>query len=253
MLQKKVFQPPGQDGQHRVQLLFTERVFFQIQHIQLMLRKTVLLRHVFRHGDGGTVQVHQPGIIVLGPVHRLRSKPHYKAQHARVRIDVPPPLVGAVAVAHAGGAGHVELSVIGAGDPLHQNGHLLILLLQPSLSAVFQSRRVHGAGIDLTHRVFKGRKPFLRGSPVGAEHRFIFAREGVPEAVLEKAGGTDDDGRLAEILQHGDELLPDVGGECAGKQPFPEFLRPGKISLLCPLRDAKSPQIVCHDIGIEHV
>ena len=192
----------------------------------------MLLFHGGQHGHGGAVQIGKPGVVLLGPVHGLGAEAHDDPQHSGARIHVGEPFVGAVAVAHAGGAGQEVVSVIGAGHPLHQDGHLLVLFVQTPHTAVFQGGIVHGAGVYPPDGLLEGFQPLLGAALVDAEHRLILPGEGIAEAVLQEAGGADNKGILAEVFQDADEPFPDLFGEDTLQKMLPQFLSRGEIALL---------------------
>ncbi|MPN47148.1 hypothetical protein SDC9_194748 [bioreactor metagenome] len=84
-------------------------------------------------------------------------------------------------------AGHEEVAVIRARHPLHQDRHLFVLPVELALQAVGERRVVHGAGVNLPHRLFERFEPLLRGSGVDPEDGFVFPRESVAETVFQQA------------------------------------------------------------------
>ena len=213
----------------------------------------MLLRHGGVYRDRRAVEVCKPRVVRRGAVHGLRAQSHHQPQHARLRVHVRIPLIRAVAVPHAGGAGHEVAAPVAAGYPLHQYGHLLVPPVQPAAEPVLQRGGVHGAGVHRAHGVLERLQPLLLGAPVHAEHRLILAREGVAEAVLQEAGGPDDEGVLPEVFQHLAELLADLVGELAGQQPRLELVRRGEVAVGRALAYPQPPTAVGDDVGIEHI
>ena len=107
MLKEQSFQPFGDIRQHLFQILFRQCIFLQIQHVYLMLGKAVFFRCIPRHGYCGAIQVHEAGVIIFRPIHSLCAQPHYQPEHAFIRADILLQLIGAVAVSHSRGAGHI--------------------------------------------------------------------------------------------------------------------------------------------------
>ena len=181
--------PPVPQGQLREQLFqghLAIAILRVIQYVDEPLRKAMLLRDGGVHCDRRPVQVGKPWIIRRRPIDGLRSKPHDQPQHARLRVHVRIPLIGAVAVTDSGGTGHEVPPPITPGHPLDQYGHLLVTLVQSAPEAVFQRGWIHGAGVYRPHRVFKGIQALVLRSAVDTEYGFIFSGKGVPEAVLQK-------------------------------------------------------------------
>ena len=199
------------------------------------------------------VQIHKPGIILSGSVNSSGSKAGHQPQHTRVLIHVRKPLVGAVAVAHAGRARHIIPAEIRTGYPLHQYRHLFVLLRQPPLLPVLQGRKGHGTGIDGPHRLFKGFQPFLRIPLIHAEHRLVFPRESVAKAVLQKAGGPHDAGALTEIIQNLLKLFPNRQGKFPVQEALLQRLCLGKIALRGALAYPLLPAAVVDNIRIKHI
>ena len=135
-----------------------------------------------------------------------------------------------MAVANTRGAGHEVFPVIGAGYPLHQNRHLLILFVQSPHPAVFQRGDVHGAGVHLPDRLLESLQTLLRAALIDAENRFIFPGESVSEAVLQKTGGADDKGVLSKVFQHIHEPFPDFCREYAAEQMLPQLARRAEVA-----------------------
>jgi len=117
----------------------------------------VFRRVLWRLGTPGTVQPAQPtGITVsrLKSIIKREEWPWPTTATSPTPLSFDPnwnylarsfiqpatqkPLAGTVTVAHARGAGHEIAPVVGAGDALHQYGHLLILPVQAPAHAVFQ-------------------------------------------------------------------------------------------------------------------
>lgn len=146
----------------------------------------MLLLCAGQHGHTGSVQIGKPGIILLGSVHRFGSQSHDDSQHSRAGVHVRHPLVGAVAVADSGGAGHEVFPVVRARYPLYQNCHLFILFIQSPHPAVFQCGNVHGAGIHLPDSLLKGLQTLLRTALIDAENRFIFPAKAFPKPSSKK-------------------------------------------------------------------
>ena len=121
------------------------------------------------------------------------------------------------------------------------------------MGAVGQGLIGEGAGVDRAHGVHEGFEPIPRRALVGAEDAFIFSGEGVAVGVLQEAGGTDDDGRLAEILEHLPELGDDLVGEHALQEPRPHFLRRGEGDLALDELAPVPPGAVLDEIGVEDV
>ena len=96
-------------------------------------------------------------------------------------------------------------------------------------------------------------EPFLVGSAVGTEYRFVFSCKGISEAVLKDAARAHDNRILAIIVQQTTELLT------LGIRKFPRSEALGKgvckaeIFLFTPLPDADIPEIIVHDIGIKDI
>ena len=207
-------------------------VFPAVQHIHISLREAVLLRGTRIDRDLRPVQIGEPGIILLCPVHSLGAQPHHHPQHSRLRVHVRIPLVSAVAVADTSHARHIVSFVVTAGNPLYENCHLLIFSRKPPPQPVLQCRPVHSACVDLPHCVLKCFQPLSHISSVHAENGLVFARKRVSEPVLQKARGSDDEGILAKIFQHALKLLPDLPRKLAGQKTLPEFSRRLKIPFL---------------------
>ena len=149
--------------------------------------------------------------------------------------------------------GVVVIAVTVAADPHHQQGHLLVPVQQVPVGAVLDGVRAHGAGVDGAHRVFKIPVALLRRALVGAEDAVVFPGEGVADAVLQQGAGAHDDGGLAEVFQHGAELLLDVVGELAVQQQLLQGRGHPEIVLRGHHLGAVFPDIVLHGVGVEHV
>ena len=103
--------------------------------------------------------------------------------------------------------GVVVAAMAVAADPHHQQGHLFVPVQQIPLYAVFIGLLADGAGIYLAHCRLKLAVALVQCTLVGAEDAVILSGKGIAEAILQQGAGTDDDWRLAEVFQHGEELL----------------------------------------------
>lgn len=61
------------------------------------------------------------------------------------------------------------------------------------------------------------------------------------QAVLQKAGGTDDEGALTKILDHMDKLFSDLGRKHPLQQMLPQVFCNAEVALFCPLPNAQFP------------
>ena len=253
VLQEETLQIVGHEGFDLLQGDLLQLARAAVDHLQPLLGILALLRAVPGSRDLRPVQADQPGIGTLRPIHRRGPQAHHQAQHPRRRVQTLQETVRAVGISHPRGAGHIVIPVVGAGDPLHQQGHLLVPGLQAPPAPVVQGGSAHGAGIHRADRVLKLLQPLLQISGVGAEDRFVFPGEGVPEAVLQDGAGADDDRVLPVVFQQLDEFLLHLPGEFPGAQPFGEFIRQGEELLLRSLADPEVPEPVFHNEGVKHV
>ena len=66
-----------------------------------------------------------------------------------------------------------------------QQRHLLVLVQQVPVGAVFYGFGVHGAGVYRAHGLFKHLIALFKRALIRAEHAFVLAHEAVAEAVLQ--------------------------------------------------------------------
>ena len=138
----------------------------------------------------GGVEGHHTRVVVVRAVHRPRAEAEHQPHDARLGIDALVPDVRVAREGHAGDLGKEQVAVAAAGNPLHQERHLLVLVQQPPLGTVAEGLFAHRAGVDRLH----GREKILQSLPlrslVRAEHALIFAREGVAVVVLQQAAAS---------------------------------------------------------------
>ena len=164
----------------------------------------------------GGVEGHHPGVVVVGAVHRPGAQAEDQAHHAGGGVDELVPGVGILRQTHPGDLGEEVTAIAPAGDALHQQGHLLVPVEEATLLAIAQGLLAQGAGVDGLDGGQEVIEALLVGALVGAEDALVLAGEGIAVAVLQQGAGADDDGRLAEVVQHLDELLHKLGGETPG-------------------------------------
>ena len=188
----------------------------QVYKVNLVLGVFVLVP-VVHYGRGqGLVQVYEPGVILRLPVHGPGAHAEDQAQHALVALGGGDAVhIQVLGVSHSRHMGVVVAAVAVAADPHHQQSHLLVPVQEVSLYAVFVGLLADGAGIDLAHRRLELAVALVQRPLVGAEHAVILSGKGVAEAVFQQGAGADYDGRLAEVLQHGQKLLLYGGHEAA--------------------------------------
>ena len=140
-----------------------------------------------------------------------------------------------------------------AADAHDEQRHLLVAVEEVSVGAVAEGLRADGARVDGAHRVLEDPVAFLEAALVRAEHALVFAGKGVADTVLEQRARPDDDGRLAEVFQHGQELLLDHRHELARQQPLAQRRGEAQIVLRLDHPGTQVPDAALHGVGIEHV
>ena len=144
-------------------------------------------------------------------------------------------------------------AMVGAGDPLHQDRHLLVVGIQAAVDAVLQGVGAHRGGVHGAYRILQGVQPLGGGALVGAEDRFVFAGEGIAEVVLQQGTGSHNDRGLAEMLQHTEEPFAHRRREPPGGQLAIQRGTRGEIAAWAFLLDPQLPPAVGDDEGIEQV
>ena len=210
---------------------------------------------VFHHRRGQRgVKIHKAGIVVRLPVDRPGSQSEDQAQHAAVvLIGFRAVDIQVFGVPHPRQMRIVIITVHISAHPHDKQGHLLVPVQQAAVRAVAERVRAHRAGIHRPHRVLEHLVALFQAALAGAEDALVFSGEGISDSVLEQGTGTHDDGRLAEVFQHGEELLLDGRHEGSVQQALPEFRRNTEIVLWPDHLGPQLPGVVLHRVGIEHI
>ena len=137
---------------HLAEVAGDELVCLQVDHVDFPLRELADFGKIAFGAAFGGVQGHDPRVVVVRPVHRPRAQPEHQPHHAGRRVDALVPDVGVAREGHAGHLRIEEAAVADAGDPLHQQRHLLVAVQQPPLGAVAEGLLAHRAGVDRLHR-----------------------------------------------------------------------------------------------------
>ena len=156
-------------------------------------------------------------------------------------------------MAHPGQMRIIILPVHVSAHTHDQQSHLLIPIQQAAVGAVTESVRTHRAGIHRAHSIFEDLVAFFQTALTGAEHALILSGESIPDPVLQKGTGAHNNGRLAEVFQHGEKLFLDGRHELPVQQTLPEFRRNTKIVLRFDHFGSQIPGVVLYRVGIEHV
>ena len=232
---------------------FRQAVFLQIDHIYSSLGEPHLFIHCGQIGMLRLVDVNDPGIIPVRPVHGTGAQSQHHPEHPLFRIHVLAPSVSVVRVPDSCRRREQIFPVQRSGHALYQNRHLLFHTVQPPGLPVFQRRRIHRAGIYDAHRFLQFFQTFFPASLIRAENRLIFPGKRISKPILQDAAGPHNDRRLAKILQHPPELFPDIFRKHAFHDALGQLVAQTVIAVLVLLRDVQVPQAIVNQVGIKHM
>jgi len=183
---------------------------FKIQNIGFMLGIFADIFRTYFRPPARRVQRHDPGIIVIDPVHGPGAQTKNQPQQPGLGIDFGIPDKRVERKTNARDLRKKFVRVNRAGNPLDQKRHLLVAVQQAPMRTIGERLFAHSAGVNRADRVHKILEPFLRRALVHAKNTFVFSRERIAVSVLQQAGRAHDDRQLSEIFQHAHKLVLDI-------------------------------------------